>query len=94
MRLLMTGGLTLLGALTLGTAAGQTTAAPPDEWSQFRGTPELSGTSEASVPGELRLLWTLDVGESVDSSAAIVDGIVLCRYLHRRPGRRRPGDGN
>ena len=49
---------------------------PEESWSQFRGTPELSGVSASSVPDTLELLWTLDVGESIDSSAAIVDGTV------------------
>ena len=76
MRLLITGSLTLWGVLTLGTAAAQTTNAPPNEWAQFRGTPGLSGTSDASVPETLELLWTFEAGESIDSSAAIVDGVV------------------
>ena len=51
-------------------------AAPTDGWSQFRGTPALTGVSAADVPDDLELLWTFDAGESIDSSAAIVDGMV------------------
>ena len=50
--------------------------APPDRWSQFRGTPALTGVSSAEVPKNPELLWTFDAGESIDSSAAIVDGTV------------------
>ncbi len=62
-------------------ASGQTPdggpqVAPPDSWSQFRGTPALTGITSADVPENLELLWTFDAGESIDSSAAIVDGTV------------------
>ena len=51
-------------------------AAPADAWPQFRGTPELSGVSTATIPDDLELLWTFDAGESIDSSAAVADGTV------------------
>ena len=51
-------------------------AAPATEWRQFRGTPGLSGASSAAVPSTLKLLWTYDAGDVIDSSAAIVDGVV------------------
>ena len=53
-----------------------TSAAPPDAWPQFRGTPELSGISSTTVPDDIELLWTFDAGESIDSSAAISAGMV------------------
>ena len=70
--------LAVIGVLTVGvpTVAGQTSVAPADKWVQFRGTSELTGVSEAAVPSELRLLWTFEVADSIDSSAAIVDGVV------------------
>ncbi len=45
-------------------------------WSQFRGNPALTGTSETDLPDSLELLWTLEVGESIESSAAILDDVV------------------
>jgi len=51
-------------------------AAAADDWPQFRGNPQLTGVSTSSVPDRLRLLWTYDAGESIESSAGIVDGTV------------------
>src|SRR6188472_1826988 len=57
--------------------------APADRWPQFRGSPALLGTTAAAVPDKLRVLWTYDAGESIESSAAIADGIV---YVGAQPG--------
>ena len=65
-----------LGASTRAQQTDVTRAAPANGWPQFRGTPDLSGVSAAHIPDVPELLWTLDVGESIDSSAAIVDGTV------------------
>ena len=52
------------------------TAAPANEWRQFRGTPRLTGLSATTPPATLKLLWTYDAGDVIDSSAAIADGVV------------------
>ena len=54
---------------------GSASSAEGGAWSQFRGNPALTGISETSLPNSLKLLWTLEVGESIESSAAIVDGV-------------------
>ena len=59
-----------------GAAGAAAQPAPADAWTQFRGTPALTGASAAVVPAELELLWTFEAGESIDSSAAVVDGTV------------------
>jgi outer membrane protein assembly factor BamB len=51
-------------------------AAPADEWRQFRGTPRLTGNSTSTLPPTLKVLWTYDVGDLIDSSAAIANGVV------------------
>ena len=51
-------------------------AAPADEWPQFRGNPQLTGVAAGPVPAVLKLLWTYDAGESIESSAAIAGGTV------------------
>ncbi len=51
-------------------------AAFGDDWPQFRGNPSLTGIAAAPVPKTLKLLWTYDAGESIESSAAIVEGVV------------------
>ena len=48
----------------------------PDEWRQFRGNPALTGVAASSPPAALKVLWTYDVGETIESSAAIADGVV------------------
>ena len=63
-------------------AAGQqgipasATTAPADAWPQFRGSPSLTGVSDATLAAELTLLWTYQADEAIDSSAAIADGTV------------------
>ena len=47
-----------------------------DEWPQFRGNPQLTGVATGSVPATLKLLWSFDAAESIESSAAISGGIV------------------
>ncbi len=46
------------------------------DWPQFRGNPQLTGVSTAALPATLKLLWTYDAGEGIQSSAAIADGTV------------------
>src|SRR5205814_294666 len=56
----------VLGVLFL---AGLLVAA--DEWPQFRGNPALTGVASGTVPSTLKLLWTYEAGEPIESSAAI-----------------------
>src|SRR6516225_2265828 len=63
---------TAVSALVLRVAA----QAPAANWSQFRGNPQLTGAASATVPASLKVRWTYDAGESIESSAAIVDGAV------------------
>src|SRR5271157_343958 len=56
-----------------------------DDWPQFRGNPQLTGVATGSVPANLKLLWTYDAGESIESSAAISGGTV---YVGRSEERR------
>jgi len=46
------------------------------DWPQFRGNSTLSGVTTAALPATLKVLWTYDAGESIESSAAIVGGVV------------------
>src|SRR5580765_5373120 len=55
-------------------AATAQAPAPAANWSQFRGTARLSGVAASAPAAALALKWTYDAGESVESSAAIVDG--------------------
>ena len=40
-----------------------------DEWPQFRGNPQLTGVTNATLPGTLKVLWTYEAGEPIESSA-------------------------
>ena len=57
--------------------------APADRWPQFRGSPALLGTTAAALPEHLKVLWTYEAGDAIESSAAIADGIV---YVGAQPG--------
>jgi len=72
MRFLMT---FLLAALAL--------AQPPSngDWPQFRGNPQLTGVASSTLPANLRPVWTFDMGESIESSAAIVNGAVYAAAM-------------
>src|SRR5450755_2724728 len=50
--------------------------AAADEWPQFRGNPQLTGVSEAALAPNLKLAWTYEAGETIESSAAISAGSV------------------
>ena len=52
------------------------TAPGADSWPQFRGNPQLTGVAPSPLPATLKLLWTYEAGDSIESSAAIVDGAV------------------
>lgn len=52
-------------------------SAPADAWPQFRGSAGLTGTSSAAIPERLKVKWTYDCGEAIQSSAAIRDGRVF-----------------
>ena len=65
--------LTAHGSLL--TVAAQDT--PADNWSQFRGNQSLTGVSQSTVANDLKLLWTYEAGESIESSAAIVGRTVF-----------------
>ena len=57
-------------------AANSSAQTPAPAWPQFRGTAPLSGVQTAAPPAALAVKWTYDAGESVESSAAIADGVV------------------
>lgn len=59
------------------TGANDNTTAPANEWPHFRGSRYLTGVSAATLPEKLTVAWTYEAGESIESSAAIVDGTVF-----------------
>ena len=75
--------LVLILAVTATLCAQAPAGAPADRWSQFRGSPALTGISAATLPAALKLLWTYEAGDAIESSAAIADGVV---YVGSRTG--------
>ena len=56
---------------------GQVVGAQQTSWPQFRADPQLTGVSATALPPALKVLWTFDAGEAIESSAAIADGAVF-----------------
>ncbi len=50
--------------------------AVPESWPQFRGNTALTGVTQSAVPASLKVAWTYEAGEPIESSAAIADGVV------------------
>lgn len=50
---------------------------PADNWSQFRGNQSLTGVSQSALSNNLKLLWTYEAGDSIESSAAIAGRTVF-----------------
>src|SRR5262249_15357636 len=47
-----------------------------ESWPQFRGNPHMTGVA-SELPATLSLKWTYQAGETIESSAAIADGVVF-----------------
>src|SRR5215213_8528254 len=47
--------------------------APADRWPQFRGSANLVGTTAATLPVQLKVQWTYEAGDAIESSAAIAE---------------------
>jgi len=67
----------LLVSNPLATARGTVSAQSADTWPQFRANYSLTGVSPSTVPDNLKVMWTYDAGESIESSAAIADATVF-----------------
>jgi outer membrane protein assembly factor BamB len=64
--------VSLFGILAFALAAAQTA----NDWPVFRGSPALTGVTSAALAGPLKLRWSFQAKDSIESSAAIVGGIV------------------
>ena len=52
------------------------------DWASFRGNPQLTGISDSELPENPQLLWTFQAGDMIESTAAVVDGIVYVGALN------------
>ncbi len=50
-------------------------------WESFRGNPQLTGVADSDLPENPQLLWTFQVGDMIESTAAVVDGTVYVGAL-------------
>jgi outer membrane protein assembly factor BamB len=62
--------------LTLCLVSAVLSAGQSDDWPMFRGTHSLTGVASAQLPKLLKLRWSFQAKDSIESSAAIVDGII------------------
>jgi outer membrane protein assembly factor BamB len=47
------------------------------EWTNFRGDPQLRGTSEAIIPVRPSLLWSFKTGDAIKASPVVSEGIIV-----------------
>ena len=70
-------GIAVAGiALCLALSAGAQVPVPGDAWPMFRGSPVLWGVSGTQLPKALKLRWSYQAKDSLESSPAVVDGTV------------------
>jgi eukaryotic-like serine/threonine-protein kinase len=69
--------LILICGFALGPWAWRPGAQQPDGWVQFRGNPALTGVAVSAPPAALKVVWSIEAGEAIESSAAIADGRVF-----------------
>ena len=60
-----------------------TQSAGAADWPRFRGDATMTGVAAEALPPALKLLWSAEIGESVESSAAIVGDRI---YVGTQPG--------
>ncbi|HKY31873.1 MAG TPA: PQQ-binding-like beta-propeller repeat protein [Candidatus Polarisedimenticolia bacterium] len=66
---------TILAAAERAAAAG-VLSAPADGWESFRGTAQLTGSTQSPLPDDPGTLWTYAAGAPFESTAAIAGGVV------------------
>ena len=50
-------------------------------WTSFRGNPQLTGVADTQLPDNPQLLWTFQVGDIIESTAAVVNGTLYVGAL-------------
>ena len=66
----------LLAALAAPLAAQTPSRPAAGSWPQFRANHTLTGVAQSAPPANLKLLWTYEAGDRIESSAAISGGVV------------------
>src|SRR5690606_35265081 len=86
-------GFWLLAAGVWLLAPGISATAQSPSWPQFRNTASLSGVSSERLDPPLKVLWTYQAGESVESSAAIVNDVAYVGAMDGKLHAIGLGDG-
>ena len=50
-------------------------------WTSFRGNPQLTGVADTQLPDNPQLLWTFQVGDIIEGTAAVSDGTLYVGAL-------------
>jgi hypothetical protein len=79
-RTVMIGACAIVLCVALG-APGSAQAPSPTDWPQFRRNHDLTGVAPGAGPATLKVLWTYEVGSSIDSSPAVSGGVVYVGSL-------------
>ncbi|MBI1939935.1 MAG: PQQ-binding-like beta-propeller repeat protein, partial [Acidobacteria bacterium] len=74
---LVLASLVFLATLSGGEPQARSKQSSADRWNQFRGNHQLTGVASSVPAKELKLVWTYEAGDSIESSAVIVDGAVF-----------------
>ena len=69
-------GMSLTALVAMLLSQSSSAQAPATAWPQFRGSAPLTGVSAAQIPASLKVQWTYEAGDAIESSAAIADGTV------------------
>ena len=72
--------LALIAAPAL-TAAFLAAGPAAADWAVFRGDAALTGTADDPLPANLQPAWTFEAGAGIESTAAVVDGVVYVGSL-------------
>lgn len=75
-RLLCVGWALILCPLAGPAVGADGLTATARDWPMFRGGSTLTGVAKSRLPEKIAVRWTLECGEAITSSAAIVDGVV------------------
>src|SRR2546425_10194728 len=67
----------VVALFSLFVAVGSAQAPSAADWTQFRGNARLTGVAAAALPSTLSLRWAYKVGDAIESSPAIADGVVF-----------------
>ena len=75
MRVLIVLRFSMVCVIAVGSALPYSLA-QQSSWPQFRANPPLTGVASSTLAPALKVMWTFDAKEAIESSAAIADGAV------------------